>query len=132
MAEVTFADTVHDPLDGTEPDESPSVMPPGTAKGVPPQVVATLGGEAITMPAGSVSENASTVKDWAFGLLTKIVNTDGVLAAMVVGKNDFDATGGVSGVLVADTLMGEAGPAPSGSILAVFVMMAGGLGFTRT
>lgn len=130
---MTLALTVQEPLDATEPLDRPKVMPPATAKGVPPgQVLDRFGGLAMTMPAGNVSENAKTVKACAFALLTCIVNVDGKFAVMVEGLKDLATTGGVSGVLTADTLIVKAGPAPSGSIAAVFVMIAGGLGLTST
>lgn len=130
---MTLALTVQDPLAATVPLDRPKVMPPATAKGVPPgQVLARLDGLAMTMPAGKVSENAKTLKACPLALLTCMVNVDGKFAVTVAGLNDLATTGGVSGVLTADTLIGKAGPEPSGSIAAVLVMIAGGLGFTST
>ena len=133
VAADTLALTVQLPLALTDPPDKPIVIPPGVANAVPePQVVLTLDGLAITRPAGSVSDKANIVSATVLALVTVTVATDVVPALMLVGKKVLLATGGVKGVLTADTLIAAAIPAPSGSIAAVLVIMAGGLLFTVT
>lgn len=59
---VTAAVTVHEPpLAGIVPPLNDTVLPPGVADAVPPQVVATLLGEATTSPLGRLSVKAVPV-----------------------------------------------------------------------
>lgn len=133
VAAKTLALTVQLPLAPTDPPDKPIVIPPGVASAVPaPQVVLTFDGLAITKPAGNVSDSANTVKPTVFALVTVMVASDVAPALILTGKKVLLATGGVKGVLTADTLIGAAIPAPSGSIAAVLVMMAGGLLLTVT
>ena len=133
VAAATLALTVQLPLELTDPPDKPIVIPPGVANAVPePQVVLTLDGLAFTRPAGSVSDKANIVSATVLALVTVTVATDVVPALMLMGKKVLLATGAVKGVLTADTLIAAAMPAPSGSIAAVLVIMAGGLLFTVT
>ena len=133
MLPNTLALTVQLPVGGIVPPDKPKVMPPGVASAVPdPQVVLTLAGLAMTRPAGKVSESARNDKLAAFALLMVTVSNEVVPALILEGAKLLLATGGVNGVLTAATLIGVAMPAPSASIVAVLVMIDGGLLLTVT
>lgn len=92
---------------GTVPPDRPSVIAPGVAKAVPPpQLVLAFAGLAMTKPAGKVSDSANMFNVDAFALVTVTVSFEIAPALIVLGKKVLLATGGVKGVLTANTTIG--------------------------
>ncbi len=89
MALVTLTVTVHDPVAGTVPPESATLIPLFAAVTVPPaHVVAPLALAVFTRLAGYVSVKAAPVAAVAFGFVSVIVRTDTSVVPIEAGVND--------------------------------------------
>ncbi len=99
---VTFTVTLHEPLGGTVPPESATLLPFAAAVTVAPaQLVEAPGAAVFTRPAGYVSVKAAPVAANAFGLTIVIVSTEASFVPIEDGVKPFAAPGEVATVSVA-------------------------------
>ncbi len=95
---VTATDSVQLPPAATVPPVSETPPDPAVAVGVPPQVLASALGVAITIPAGMVSANATPVRATALAAGFVIVKVSVLLpfGATALGANAFAIEGGAT------------------------------------
>jgi len=101
---VTLIANVHALLTATLPPEIETLPDPATAVTTPPQVLATPFGVATTIPAGSVSVNATPVSPSVLATGFVIVNVNEVLlfVPMLAAPNAFAIAGGPITVTLAE------------------------------
>lgn len=103
---------------------SVNVAPETVADIVPPgQLVAALVGLAITMPLGKLSVTPAPVIAVAFELVSVTVKVDLLPAPILDGTKALATEGPTSPLLTADTVIEVAGPAPSGSTVAMLLIV---------